>query len=251
MDVVSTIHCRYYVDGRCKKGSACPFLHVPCEPTTANDTRKLVPCKFFNNGFCFRAEQCPYLHDTVLQGPKKQALCKYYLSGHCFKGQNCPQLHAEPGAVNGNECSICYTSLEESGKQFGLLSDCDHVFCLECIRKWKTAQQQSTSTCPVCRAAITFIIPSTIYATGEKKKEIEKLYRARIGTIPCKHFNFGAKRCPFGQDCLYGHFNPDGTKAITPPSPPRRKVLYSHEISYSNIIELFVRFLRDSESEDF
>ena len=38
-------------------------------------------------------------------------------------------------------CSICleivWQKQPKSSQRFGLLSDCNHVFCLECIRKWR------------------------------------------------------------------------------------------------------------------
>ena len=42
-------------------------------------------------------------------------------------------------------CGICMeTVLEKMPKyeqKFGVLSNCNHVFCLSCIRKWRQAKQ--------------------------------------------------------------------------------------------------------------
>jgi E3 ubiquitin-protein ligase makorin len=42
------------------------------------------------------------------------------------------------------QCGICFeTVLEKQPKveqRFGLLSDCNHVFCLSCIRTWRRAK---------------------------------------------------------------------------------------------------------------
>lgn len=43
-----------------------------------------------------------------------------------------------------NKCSICYETLYNTVT----LSKCDHKFCLDCISKWITAQNE---TCPYCR----------------------------------------------------------------------------------------------------
>lgn len=41
-------------------------------------------------------------------------------------------------------CGICFdTIMEKAGreKRFGILPNCNHIFCLECIRKWRQAKQ--------------------------------------------------------------------------------------------------------------
>lgn len=41
-------------------------------------------------------------------------------------------------------CGICFdTIMEKAGreKRFGILPNCSHIFCLECIRKWRQAKQ--------------------------------------------------------------------------------------------------------------
>lgn len=51
------------------------------------------------------------------------------------------------------ECSICF---EEFNEAYGQLSDCNHVFCVTCIRDWfKTTGQKS---CPVCRKDSAYIV---------------------------------------------------------------------------------------------
>ena len=36
-----------------------------------------------------------------------------------------------------HECSICYEEVVAGKKQFGLLAECPHIFCLDCIRGWR------------------------------------------------------------------------------------------------------------------
>jgi len=43
-----------------------------------------------------------------------------------------------------NKCSICYETLYNTVT----LSKCDHKFCLDCISKWISSQNE---TCPYCR----------------------------------------------------------------------------------------------------
>ena len=47
-------------------------------------------------------------------------------------------------------CGICmevvYQKTVSSERRFGLLSNCNHVFCLTCIRKWRAAKQFERQT---------------------------------------------------------------------------------------------------------
>lgn len=41
-------------------------------------------------------------------------------------------------------CGVCFeVIIEKSGREqrFGILPNCNHIFCLECIRKWRLAKQ--------------------------------------------------------------------------------------------------------------
>lgn len=40
-------------------------------------------------------------------------------------------------------CGICFEIIIEKSKgekRFGILPNCNHIFCLECIRKWRSAK---------------------------------------------------------------------------------------------------------------
>lgn len=50
------IICKFFLEGRCQKGTDCPFSHN----TVLN--KKLEPCKFFLNGFCAKNENCLFMH---------------------------------------------------------------------------------------------------------------------------------------------------------------------------------------------
>jgi len=160
----------------------------------------------------------------------------FFLKGNCLKGDTCPYSHSqdpeqpEKPQEEENTCSICYNPCGVNRRKFGLLSHCDHVFCLECIRTWRDKKKESTSshshTCPICRVKSHFVIPSYSFATGTQKKEIEEQYKSILKSIPCKHFNFGKGTCPFYNNCFYVHLNPDGTPApVTKPTPAQKKNL--------------------------
>ena len=107
-------------------------------------------------------------------------------------------------------------------------SGCKHVFCLECIREWRSSVIQSKETvrmCPVCRIPTFFIIPCERMIFDESRKdEVVRKYMDTISAIPCKwgfcrvycdishcnytvdrHYDFGKGFCPFGPSCFYSH----------------------------------------------
>ncbi|CAH8558056.1 unnamed protein product [Heterobilharzia americana] len=78
---VSQSRCRYYMDGRCSKGSSCPFLHdfVP--------NKKKELCKFYAVGMCSKESSCSYLHEEFP--------CKFFhLTNDCHHGDECKFSHA-------------------------------------------------------------------------------------------------------------------------------------------------------------
>ncbi|KAH8878039.1 Zinc finger CCCH domain-containing protein 4 [Schistosoma japonicum] len=77
----SQSRCRYYMDGRCSKGSSCPFLHdfVPA--------KKHELCKFYAVGMCSKESACSYLHGEFP--------CKFFhLTNDCHHGDDCKFSHA-------------------------------------------------------------------------------------------------------------------------------------------------------------
>lgn len=127
------------------------------------------------------------------------------------------------------ECGICLelvgSKVRLSERRFGLLSGCQHSFCLGCIRDWRdggTARGAGETTsgaldqarkCPVCRETSHFITPSAFWPTSEEdKQKIVGEYRERMNRIPCRNFDFGDGHCPFGSSCFYKHVYRDGTE---------------------------------------
>jgi len=87
-----------------------------------------------------------------------------------------------------------------------------------------------------------YVIPSEVYAVGEKKQEIAENYKAHLRSIPCKHFKFGRGECPFGEHCFYAHVNPDGTPAPLPPPKPKRQHVSNPEEDSEFIATLLENF---------
>jgi len=114
------------------------------------------------------------------------------------------------------DCGICLEKiLSKRGRRFGLLNNCVHAFCLECIRDWRASTDFSTDTvrgCPLCRTTSYYVIASDRYiADPTGKAALIDEVQASKQSIPCKHWNYGRGECPFGDSCFYAHYNPDGT----------------------------------------
>ncbi|CAK7268558.1 RNA-binding component of cleavage and polyadenylation factor [Sporothrix epigloea] len=104
----SSLVCKHWLRGLCKKGDGCEFLHE-------YNLRKMPECNFFvRNGYCSNGDECLYLHidprsklppcpDYDNRGfcalgptcPKKhvrrKAICPYYLAGFCPDGRTCQE----------------------------------------------------------------------------------------------------------------------------------------------------------------
>ncbi|EGZ05841.1 hypothetical protein PHYSODRAFT_566348 [Phytophthora sojae] len=173
----------------------------------------------------------PLSFDEERPAPPK--ICTFFLQGLCRYGDTCFYSHSLPEKVESEEemlamgeeirlsadleCGICYENILGKGERFGLLSGCNHSFCLTCLRNWRGSADQPKQTvrqCPMCRVETNFIIPSSRMVTKpERKKVLIDVYRKNLSAIPCRHFDEGRGICPFGTSCFYAHRYPDGTLA--------------------------------------
>ena len=186
-----------------------------------NDEAEISVCgTYYSTGQC-HDEQCPLRHDYHLC-----KVCENYALHptdsdaawqhveECTARHNRIELRARSQHV---ECGICLERVMDNNRKFGLLT-CDHAFCLQCIRNWRSNTgggadvDTALRTCPVCRTTTYFIVPSAVWPTSaEQKEEIIAGYKAKLASIDCRFFNFGEGQCPFAQSCFYRHAYRDGT----------------------------------------
>ncbi|TRM60714.1 hypothetical protein BD626DRAFT_406853 [Schizophyllum amplum] len=198
--------CKYYKEPRgCFAGSRCKFFHG--EPG-ATDGPTLTPydasktCRFFAKGYCNRGDSCWFRHVQSEVSSSRATL----------------------EDVEDDQCCICF----EKPTTYGLLGGCSHVFCLSCLRQWRSTAGKSIDVvesgvhkkCPMCRSKSAFITPSSVFIKhgDPAKDEVIQAYKESMARIPCVHFQSSKARgrlfCPFGRDCFYQHLNDDGTPYI-------------------------------------
>eukprot|EP00968_Pinguiococcus_pyrenoidosus_P009280 scaffold731_cov261-Pinguiococcus_pyrenoidosus.AAC.26 len=139
--------------------------------------------------------------------------------------------------------------------RFGILSDCDHVFCLDCIRTWRKEGCGSAThkrTCPTCRTTSNFFMPHFEYVRGEKKHQVIEDYKKRLSEIPCRYFSRG-ETCPFRSECFYAHIYDDGKDRKADEGPAKigqRRRRYREGIAMLGMVDhLRVDPLIDDETE--
>lgn len=184
-------------------------------------------------------------------------LCTFHLEGNCRYGAQCRNIHGEYCSICGkaalvpndseqNEdhmfecaekqrlkedldesrefaCERCGDSVVDRGKRFGILTDCDHCFCLQCIKEYRN--QSQSSDCPVCGKVSYYVVPSNIMVLDKVRKEaIISHYKDKMKQIPCKYYDGGRGSCKFGANCHYAHKgDPIPTKGSLR-SPPMRTI---------------------------
>ncbi|KYQ99762.1 hypothetical protein DLAC_03707 [Tieghemostelium lacteum] len=234
--------------------------------TKGSGDRSEILCHFYIQGGCRNGDSCKYVHGNYCEICEKPMLVpgnQEQNEAHMTECLISQQKQSQREEMRDLECGICFESIVDKGRRFGLLSHCNHVFCLECIREWRGTNQPITGQpiptnpnsiqntarlCPMCRVNSHFIIPADIYVSDEKKQEIIEIYKSKLSTIPCKYFNKGKGSCKFGTSCMYAHLNPDGSTY----KPHIRKVqtAYGDVTLYSNQLGMFLKTDEDDYDED-
>ncbi|NXY87503.1 MKRN2 ligase, partial [Alcedo cyanopectus] len=217
--------CPYAAAGACHFGERCLYLHG--EPCEICGLRVLHP---------FDREQRK-AHEMMCMATFEHDMEKAF----AFQ------------ASQDKVCSICmevvYEKPSPSERRFGILSNCNHTYCLSCIRQWRCAKQFENpiiKSCPECRVISEFVIPSAYWVEDqEKKNELIEAFKQGVGKKPCKYFEQGKGTCPFGGKCLYLHAYPDGTRAE--PEKPRKQLSSEGTVRFFNSVRLW-DFIEDREN---
>ncbi|VVB06739.1 unnamed protein product [Arabis nemorensis] len=208
-------------------------------PATAAAKPEEQPiCSYAAAGDCPRADECPHIHGNICPTCGKRCLHPFRLEEREEHKIACEKKHKQLQALTLSqeiECCVCLERVlskpTPAERKFGLLTECDHAFCIGCIRNWRSSSpstgmdvNSTLRACPICRKLSYFVVPSVIwFSAPEEKKEIIDNYREKLRSIDCKHFNFGDGNCPFGTSCFYKHTVKPGSYAWKFHRPPPRR----------------------------
>ncbi|KAK1347070.1 hypothetical protein QTO34_000934 [Cnephaeus nilssonii] len=175
----------------------------PAKEPRAVDTKKQL-CPYAAVGECRYGENCVYLHGDACDMCGLQVLHPVDAAQRSQHIHSCIEAHEKhmelSFAVQRSQdkvCGICmevvYDKANPSERRFGILSNCNHTYCLKCIRQWRSADEfesKIVKSCPECRITSHFVIPSEYWV--EEKEEKQKLiqkYKEAMSTKACRnHF---------------------------------------------------------------
>jgi len=160
----------------CNPDTSCDYPQVSFPSSDAS----ITPCRFFQKGpnACF-AQRCKYSHNA--------------------------QTHTEKLT-----CGICFDCpTETEDKLFGILVNCDHVFCYRCILSWTLVESGDSdvdserhTTCPICRTPSSYVYSSSYYLFGdEKTKKLATRCRVCIQRYLFYSFTAHEKRNAIANAC--------------------------------------------------
>lgn len=197
-----------------------------------------VLCPYSEAGECKLGDACTYLHGLLCELCGKACLHPFDKEQHKKHHSECVKQHEKDMELSfavarskDKMCGICFEVIMEKNhreQRFGILPNCNHCFCLSCIRTWRQAKQfenNITRACPECRVTSDFVCPSMYWVdTKEDKEKLITDYKGALSTKDCKYFKKGEGKCPFGNKCFYQHVLPDGSPVdVGPPSRQRRR----------------------------
>lgn len=172
------------------------------EKQEADEEMKKQLCPYAAVGECRYGENCVYIHGDVCDMCGLQVLHPIDAAQRSQHIKSCIEAHEKDMelsfAVQRSKdmvCGICmevvYEKANPSERRFGILSNCNHTYCLKCIRKWRSAKQFESKiikSCPECRITSNFVIPSEYWV--EEKEEKQKLIQKYKEAMRYEHCSF-------------------------------------------------------------
>uniref|UniRef100_A0A8R1V846 RING-type E3 ubiquitin transferase n=1 Tax=Pristionchus pacificus TaxID=54126 RepID=A0A8R1V846_PRIPA len=194
---------------------AAPFIPLP------------TLCPYNELGNCAKGNDCEYIHGLLCDLCKCKVLHPLSVEQQSLHIAQCTAKHelqmkmafAEQRSKE-KSCGICMENVFEKNLRFGILENCKHCFCVECIREWRGKGNEfdtkTVRSCPECRQHSDFVVPCIIWIEEKEEKELLfTMYRENAKKKKCKYYvPYSVGDCPFGNKCFYLHENPDGTRPI-------------------------------------
>lgn len=181
--------------------SSKPFFPQAADDNvTSQNNAEIQPsdipiCSFAESGNCPHKDSCVHIHGDLCTICEKHCLHPFRPSEREEHVKSClkNKKYLEALRISQDiECCVCLDLVlskpKLSERKFGILSECDHSFCISCIRNWRSNSlnvsmdaNSTLRTCPICRILSYFVIPSVIwYSSKEEKMEIIDTYKAKL-----------------------------------------------------------------------
>ncbi|KRZ06388.1 putative E3 ubiquitin-protein ligase makorin-1 [Trichinella zimbabwensis] len=195
------------------------------ETTDKDNVKKQVLCGYNVIGTCPFGEKCTYVHGDVCDLCQRAILIPGDEAYNSTHRQECMAEHEKEMEVaftiarsSDKQCGICMETVmekaDESNRSFGILPNCKHCFCLQCIRQWRGTNEfdlKNTRACPECRVMSDFVVPSSFWVeTAEERACLIDSYKSSLKQRRCKYYVHGQRECQFGNKCFYRHEDPEG-----------------------------------------
>ncbi|XP_078111029.1 makorin, ring finger protein, 4 isoform X1 [Sander vitreus] len=108
-------------------------------------------------------------------------------------------------------CGICmdkvYEKTDPRNHIFGILPNCNHAFCLQCITTWRKTKDLGpdvVKSCPQCRVRSAFYVPNRHWVEGQAKESLIAAFKEKFSKRRCSYYT-RYRCCPFKTECLYRH----------------------------------------------
>ncbi|EHB15948.1 E3 ubiquitin-protein ligase makorin-1 [Heterocephalus glaber] len=188
------------------------------------ETKKQL-CRYAAVGQCRYGDRCVYLHGDACDLCGLRALHPSDEAQRSQHRKSCLQALERnlerPCALERSKdlaCGICmevvYQKAQPRQRSFGILPNCSHIYCLQCIRQWRRAkdfERKVTKACPQCRISSPFVVPSEYWVEDrEEKQKLVQKYKEEMSNKACVHYAQGRGSCPFGENCFFKHAYPEG-----------------------------------------
>ncbi|KAG4095585.1 hypothetical protein H8356DRAFT_944825 [Neocallimastix lanati (nom. inval.)] len=185
-----------------------------CIANITNSCKFGKHCRFIHGKSCSLCKENVYnpLEDLADQMIEHSKICKK---------MNLDKKEVKESSTDEEEeeinytCSICLENIVPPMK-FGVLCNCNHYFCYECIKIWRNSQDFSDINnhlkCPLCKTKSQFLIPSKEFPKTDKERDmLITKYRQELANTECKKLrDTNYKYCPYGDNCIYSHYKPNG-----------------------------------------
>lgn len=125
-------------------------------------------------------------------------------------GENTVEMEAILQSRNVT-CGICmdkvYEKADPRNHVFGILPNCNHSFCLQCIMTWRKTKDLGpdvVKSCPQCRVRSAFYVPNKHWVEGQAKEDVIAAFKEKFSKKRCSYYTRW-RCCPFKTECLYRH----------------------------------------------